>query len=140
VIQDFACNGTVVKSEELGEVIQLQGDQRNKVFEFLSKTLGMKPRFVTPPRPFVMVKTNVFPAPSKFTGSKHTITPRLLYARPVIFFADFYSNTCIVIKTITALFRFVESQSLVIRLMRRVCFGTLTQYALYPLYRSLKYW
>jgi len=41
-LQDFACNGTIVQSEELGEVIQLQGDQRNKVFEFLSKTLGMK--------------------------------------------------------------------------------------------------
>jgi len=44
--KDFACNGTVVKSEELGEVIQLQGDQRNKVFEFLSKTLGMKPNTI----------------------------------------------------------------------------------------------
>jgi translation initiation factor 1 len=42
--QDFACNGTVVRSEELGEVLQFQGDQRNKVYEFLSKTLGMKPK------------------------------------------------------------------------------------------------
>jgi len=43
--KDFACNGTVVRSEELGEVLQFQGDQRNKVYEFLSKTLGMKPKY-----------------------------------------------------------------------------------------------
>jgi translation initiation factor 1 len=45
LFQDFACNGTVVKSEELGEVIQLQGDQRNKVFEFLSGTLQLKKKY-----------------------------------------------------------------------------------------------
>ncbi|KAF7580117.1 putative NADH dehydrogenase [Clavispora lusitaniae] len=33
--KDFACNGNIVKDEELGEVIQLQGDQRVKVSEFL---------------------------------------------------------------------------------------------------------
>ncbi|ORX97895.1 translation initiation factor SU [Basidiobolus meristosporus CBS 931.73] len=33
--KDFACNGTVVEDEELGEVIQLQGDQRLKVATFL---------------------------------------------------------------------------------------------------------
>eukprot|EP00002_Diphylleia_rotans_P012578 TRINITY_DN245_c0_g1_i1.p2 TRINITY_DN245_c0_g1~~TRINITY_DN245_c0_g1_i1.p2 ORF type:complete len:109 (+),score=30.70 TRINITY_DN245_c0_g1_i1:131-457(+) len=31
----FNCNGTIVKDEELGEVIQLQGDQRRLVFQFL---------------------------------------------------------------------------------------------------------
>ena len=31
----FACNGTVVTDTEMGEVIQLQGDQRKDVQEFL---------------------------------------------------------------------------------------------------------
>jgi translation initiation factor 1 len=31
----FACNGTIVEDEELGEVIQLQGDHRTKVHQFL---------------------------------------------------------------------------------------------------------
>ncbi|CAF0777036.1 unnamed protein product [Rotaria sp. Silwood1] len=31
----FACNGTVVEHKEYGEVIQLQGDQRNNVSQFL---------------------------------------------------------------------------------------------------------
>jgi translation initiation factor 1 len=31
----FACNGTIVEDEELGEVIQLQGDHRQKVQQFL---------------------------------------------------------------------------------------------------------
>jgi len=31
----FACNGTIVQDEELGEVIQLQGDHRTKVQQFL---------------------------------------------------------------------------------------------------------
>lgn len=26
--KEFSCNGTVIQSEELGEIIQLQGDQR----------------------------------------------------------------------------------------------------------------
>ncbi len=33
--KEFACNGTVIEDEELGEVIQLQGDQRLKVQQFL---------------------------------------------------------------------------------------------------------
>ncbi|KIK30964.1 hypothetical protein PISMIDRAFT_85931 [Pisolithus microcarpus 441] len=33
--QEFACNGTVVDDEEMGEVIQLQGDQRAKIANFL---------------------------------------------------------------------------------------------------------
>lgn len=32
----FACNGTLVEDEEMGEVIQLQGDQRLKVLQFLT--------------------------------------------------------------------------------------------------------
>lgn len=31
----FACNGTVVEDEEHGEIIQMQGDQRFKMAEFL---------------------------------------------------------------------------------------------------------
>ncbi|KAG1081610.1 hypothetical protein G6F42_022890 [Rhizopus arrhizus] len=31
----FACNGTVVEDEEHGEIIQMQGDQRVKMAEFL---------------------------------------------------------------------------------------------------------
>lgn len=37
--KDFACNGNIVKDDELGEVIQLQGDQRVKVSEFLTSQL-----------------------------------------------------------------------------------------------------
>ncbi|KAG9009686.1 Eukaryotic translation initiation factor eIF-1 [Tulasnella sp. 427] len=33
--KEFACNGTVVDDEQLGEVIQLQGDQRIKIKNFL---------------------------------------------------------------------------------------------------------
>jgi translation initiation factor 1 len=33
--QEFACNGTVVQHPEYGEVIQLTGDQRNHIYEFL---------------------------------------------------------------------------------------------------------
>ncbi|KAL0265279.1 Eukaryotic translation initiation factor eIF-1 [Diplodia seriata] len=32
----FACNGTIVTDTEMGEVIQLQGDQRKDVQEFLT--------------------------------------------------------------------------------------------------------
>ncbi|DBA84552.1 hypothetical protein WJX82_001520 [Trebouxia sp. C0006] len=33
--KDFCCNGTVVEDTELGQVIQLQGDQRKNVSTFL---------------------------------------------------------------------------------------------------------
>uniref|UniRef100_A0A8W8KWL5 SUI1 domain-containing protein n=2 Tax=Magallana gigas TaxID=29159 RepID=A0A8W8KWL5_MAGGI len=33
--KEFACNGTVVEHPEYGEVIQLQGDQRNRIRDFL---------------------------------------------------------------------------------------------------------
>ena len=35
--QEFACNGTVVEHPEYGEVIQLQGDQRNNISDFLCR-------------------------------------------------------------------------------------------------------
>jgi translation initiation factor 1 len=34
-LQEFACNGTLVDDEEMGQVIQLQGDQRTKISTFL---------------------------------------------------------------------------------------------------------
>ncbi|GIL50984.1 hypothetical protein PLESTB_000175600 [Pleodorina starrii] len=37
--KEFCCNGTVVEDSELGKVIQLQGDQRKNVSDFL---LGQK--------------------------------------------------------------------------------------------------
>ncbi|KAF2675003.1 SUI1-domain-containing protein [Microthyrium microscopicum] len=40
--KQFACNGTVVKDEKAGDVIQLQGDQRNKVAVFLSDKKGLR--------------------------------------------------------------------------------------------------
>jgi len=33
--KQFACNGTIVNDEKAGDVIQLQGDQRNAVKDFL---------------------------------------------------------------------------------------------------------
>ncbi|KAL1901203.1 Eukaryotic translation initiation factor eIF-1 [Ceratocystis pirilliformis] len=39
----FACNGTIVHDVEMGDVIQLQGDQRNDVRSFLiDKTDGLE--------------------------------------------------------------------------------------------------
>ena len=35
LLQEFACNGTLVEDEEAGQVIQLQGDQRLKLKSFL---------------------------------------------------------------------------------------------------------
>ena len=43
--KEFACNGHVVDDEDLGTVIQLQGDHRTKIFEFLvSNEIGQKDR------------------------------------------------------------------------------------------------
>lgn len=35
--KEFACNGTVVEHPEYGEIVQLQGDQRNLIKDFLKK-------------------------------------------------------------------------------------------------------
>jgi translation initiation factor 1 len=35
--KEFACNGTVVEHPEYGEVVQLQGDQREKICQMLVK-------------------------------------------------------------------------------------------------------
>jgi len=41
--KEFACNGTVVEHSEYGEVIQLQGDQRENICQFLTKVGIAKP-------------------------------------------------------------------------------------------------
>jgi hypothetical protein len=33
--EEFACNGSLVEDVEMGQVIQLQGDQRTKIVEIL---------------------------------------------------------------------------------------------------------
>lgn len=33
--KEFACNGTIVDDTELGQILQLTGDQRVKIAEFL---------------------------------------------------------------------------------------------------------
>jgi translation initiation factor 1 len=38
----FACNGTIVTDSEMGEVIQLQGDQRKDVQSFLVDKEGLQ--------------------------------------------------------------------------------------------------
>ncbi len=40
--KDFACNGNIVKDDDLGEVIQLQGDQRTNIQEFLTTLLKIQ--------------------------------------------------------------------------------------------------
>mmetsp|Transcript_11452 Transcript_11452/g.20221 ORF Transcript_11452/g.20221 Transcript_11452/m.20221 type:complete len:120 (-) Transcript_11452:519-878(-) len=40
--KEFCCNGTVVDDQELGQVIQLQGDQRKNVQDFLLKNKLVK--------------------------------------------------------------------------------------------------
>jgi hypothetical protein len=39
---ETACNGTIVVDSEMGEVIQLQGDQRKDVQEFLTDKSGLE--------------------------------------------------------------------------------------------------
>lgn len=38
--QKFACNGTVIDHPEYGEVIQVQGDQRNNIRQFIKEVSG----------------------------------------------------------------------------------------------------
>ncbi|KAJ9155730.1 hypothetical protein NKR23_g1620 [Pleurostoma richardsiae] len=42
VKKKFACNGTVVPDPEMGEIIQLQGDQRKNIQEFLTSKDGLE--------------------------------------------------------------------------------------------------
>lgn len=36
--KEFACNGTVIEHPEYGEVLQLQGDQRENICQWLTKS------------------------------------------------------------------------------------------------------
>jgi len=40
--KDFATNGNIVEDEEMGQIIQFQGDQRVKISEFLQDGLSIK--------------------------------------------------------------------------------------------------
>ena len=42
-LQEFNCNGTVVENPEYGEVIQLEGDQRQNISDFLKQLKLAKP-------------------------------------------------------------------------------------------------
>jgi translation initiation factor 1 len=44
--KEFATNGNVVQDENLGEVIQFQGDQRQKISGFIIDTLGIEKKNV----------------------------------------------------------------------------------------------
>ncbi|KAG5021002.1 protein translation factor SUI1 homolog 1-like [Glycine soja] len=44
--KEFCCNGTVVQDPELGQVIQLQGDQRKNVSTFLMQAGIVKKEFI----------------------------------------------------------------------------------------------
>ncbi|XP_034654877.1 eukaryotic translation initiation factor eIF1-like [Drosophila subobscura] len=41
--KEFACNGTVIEHPEYGEVLQLQGDQRENICQWLTKVGLAKP-------------------------------------------------------------------------------------------------
>lgn len=43
IFQEFACNGTVIEHPEYGEVLQLQGDQRENICQWLTKAGLAKP-------------------------------------------------------------------------------------------------
>ncbi|VVT51274.1 uncharacterized protein SAPINGB_P006393 [Magnusiomyces paraingens] len=44
--KDFGCNGHINKDEELGEILQLQGDQRQKVTDFLTQQLNIDKKII----------------------------------------------------------------------------------------------
>lgn len=67
-----ACNGTIVNDSEMGEVIQLQGDQRKDVQEFLvDKTDGLDLESKT-------IKVCSSPSASFYTYSNFDAGPRFL--------------------------------------------------------------
>ncbi|MCJ1298180.1 Eukaryotic translation initiation factor eIF-1 [Hypocenomyce scalaris] len=97
----FACNGTIVNDTEMGEVIQLQGDQRKDVQEFLvdkkggleldAKTIkpqirssSLLPATPRPPRPpppassFSAREASTYPQ----NGQKHFRHPESLFRVP----------------------------------------------------------
>jgi translation initiation factor 1 len=44
--KSYCCNGCVVEDSELGEVIQLQGDQRKNVSDFLTESKIVKKELI----------------------------------------------------------------------------------------------
>lgn len=44
--KDFGCNGHITKDEELGDILQLQGDQRQKVTDFLTSQLEIDKKVI----------------------------------------------------------------------------------------------
>ena len=48
--KEFACNGTLVEDEELGQVIQLQGDQRAKISQMLIDDVELRTPYAFPSR------------------------------------------------------------------------------------------
>ncbi|KAJ4300670.1 Eukaryotic translation initiation factor eIF-1 [Kalmusia sp. IMI 367209] len=77
----FACNGTVVTDSEMGEVIQLQGDQRKDVQEFLTdkkEGLGLGRQNHQSPR-FLSRLCRRAPRPATVTVSRNSrLQPSML--------------------------------------------------------------
>lgn len=44
--KDFGCNGHINKDAEMGEILQFQGDQRQKVLDFLTQALQMDRKLI----------------------------------------------------------------------------------------------
>lgn len=44
--KEFSTNGNIVTDEHMGEVIQMQGDQRQKVSDFIIKELGVDKKVI----------------------------------------------------------------------------------------------
>lgn len=49
-LEEFACNGSLVEDEEMGQVIQLQGDQRTKIMGMLIEE-GISTSSLPSPKP-----------------------------------------------------------------------------------------
>ncbi|KAJ5594459.1 uncharacterized protein N7459_000667, partial [Penicillium hispanicum] len=75
----FACNGTIVADSEMGEVIQLQGDQRKDVQEFLTdkkEGLELDAKTIKVCLPAVPVyNPPIKPNPSRSMGSNPVTMP-----------------------------------------------------------------
>lgn len=67
--KEFACNGTVVEDEELGQVIQLQGDQRAKISQMLTEDVGLREYYTSP----CALAQSIFLTPMSCSVAKETI-------------------------------------------------------------------
>ncbi|KAK2588850.1 hypothetical protein KPH14_001719 [Odynerus spinipes] len=54
--KEFACNGTVIEHPEYGEVLQLQGDQRENICQWLTKSGLAKPDQLKLDRRFIVAQ------------------------------------------------------------------------------------